>query len=65
MVDPDLARRLATAARKGGEWLTRRDELIVEALDAGATQREVAQLARLTQPAVHLIYRKAHPELAD
>jgi hypothetical protein len=62
MVDPDLARRLVTAARKGGEWLSRRDELIVEALEAGATQREVAKLAGLTQPAVSGIYHRARPD---
>ena len=60
MVDPDLAKRIVTAARKGKDWLVRRDELIVEALEAGATQREVAQLAGLTQPAVLLIHRKHH-----
>jgi len=58
MVDPELARRLVTAARKGGEWRRRRDDLICEALDAGATQREVAQLAGLTQPAIHDIYQR-------
>jgi len=62
VVDPDLARRLVAAARKGGEWLRRRDELIVEALDAGASQREVAKLAGLTQPAISGIYRKAKPD---
>lgn len=64
MVEPGLAQRLVTAARKGKEWLVRRDELIVEALEAGATQREVAQLAGLTQPAVLAIHRK-HRETAD
>lgn len=58
MVDPDLAKRIVTAARKGGEWLRRRDELIVEALEAGATQREVAKLAGLTQPAVGAIHKR-------
>lgn len=52
MIDNELARRLATAARKGTEWRERRDRLIVEAIDAGATQAEVAQLAGLTQPGV-------------
>lgn len=58
MVDNDLARRLATAARKGGEWLARRDALIVEAVEAGGTQREVAKLAGLTQPAIHAILQR-------
>ncbi len=64
MVDPDLAQRIVTAARKGKEWHVRRDELIVEALEAGATQREVAQLAQLTQPAVLAIHRR-HREAAE
>lgn len=58
MVDPELAKRIVTAARKGGEWLQRRDELIVEALEAGGSQREVAKLAGLTQPAVLGIHRR-------
>lgn len=60
-VERDLARRLATAARRSREWHERRDRLIVAALDAGATQREVAKLAGLTQPAVHAI-RRRHKE---
>jgi hypothetical protein len=58
VVDPDLAQRIVTAARKGREWLVRRDDLIVEALEAGATQREVARLAGLTQPAVSGIHAR-------
>lgn len=63
MVEPDLARRLTTAARKGREWQRRRDELIVEALEHGASQREVAKLTGLTQPAVSDIHRR-HREAA-
>jgi transposase len=58
MIDEALARRLVTAARKGREWQRRRDELVVEALKSGASQREVAKLVGLTQPAIHVIYRK-------
>lgn len=58
MVDADLARRLVTAARKGREWQARRDALIVEAIDSGATQAEVAKLVGLTQPGVHDIIRR-------
>lgn len=46
------------ASRKGREWVVRRDALIVEAIDGGATQREVAKLAGLTQPAVSGIARR-------
>lgn len=58
MVDDDLAHRLVAAARKGREWLERRDELIIQAIEAGGSQREVAKLAGLTQPAVHAIYHR-------
>jgi hypothetical protein len=59
VIAPDLARLLVVAARKGREWHQRRDELIVEAVDAGATQAEVAKLAGLTQPGVHDIVRRS------
>ena len=58
MVDDELARRLVTASRKGREWQQRRDRLIVEAIEAGASQREVAKLAGLSQPAVHDIWHR-------
>ncbi len=58
MIDPELARRLSIAARKGAEWYVRRDQLIVEALEAGASQREVAKLAGLTQPAISGIHQR-------
>lgn len=59
MIDDDLARRLVVAARKGRDWIQRRDSLIVEAIEAGASQREVAKLVGLTQPAVHAIYHRS------
>ena len=52
MIDPELPRRLMTAARKGKEWIARRDELIRAAIESGASQREVAKYAGLTQPAI-------------
>jgi hypothetical protein len=58
MIEEALARRLVTAARKGTEWRERRDKLIVEAIDAGATQAEVAKLVGLTQPGVLDILRR-------
>lgn len=58
MIKPELARRITTAARKGREWLVRRDALIAQAVDEGATQAEVAKLAGLTQPGVHDIVRR-------
>lgn len=58
MVEEGLAQRIVTAARKGREWHARRDQLIVEALESGASQREVAKLAGLTQPAVSGIHAR-------
>ncbi len=54
-IDRDLGRRIATAARKSREWLSRRDRMILQALDEGATQAEVAKWSGLTQPGVHHI----------
>lgn len=51
-VDPDLAKRLATAARKAEEWKVERDRLIVEAVAAGGGVREVARLVGLTHPSI-------------
>ncbi len=59
MVDDRTARRLITAARKGGEWVERRDRLIVEALENGGTQAEVGKLVGLTQSAISQILAKA------
>lgn len=62
MVPDDLARRIVTASRKGKEWVARRDALIVAALEAGATQAEVAKLAGLSQPAISGIWQRHHSE---
>lgn len=59
MISDELARRLVTAARKGREWQERRDELIVKALEEGATQAEVAKLAGMSQPGVHSLWHRA------
>lgn len=59
MISDELARRLVTAARKGREWQARRDELIVQALEEGATQAEVAKLADMSQPGVHALWHRA------
>ena len=65
MIDQHLARRLATAARKSREWLSRRDALIVKAIEDGATQTEVAKLAGLSQPGVRDIILRARPDQDD
>lgn len=62
-VDPDLARRLATAGRKAEDWRGRRDELIREAARNGGTLREIAALVGLSNPGVlRVIRRGAEPE---
>ena len=59
MIGADLARRLERASRKGREYsskaqelIDRRDRLILEAIDAGATQAEVAKGAGISQPSI-------------
>jgi transposase-like protein len=57
-VDPDLARRLATAGRKAEEWKDRRDELIREAARNGGTLREIAAAVGLSNPGVLRVIRR-------
>jgi hypothetical protein len=57
-VDPDLARRLATAGKKAEEWRERRDELIREAASNGGTLREIASLVGLSNPGVLRVIRR-------
>ena len=57
-LDPDLARRLANAGRKSGEWRERRDELVREAAANGGTLREIASLVGMSNPGVLRIIRR-------
>jgi hypothetical protein len=57
-VDPDLARRLATAGKKVEDWRERRDELIREAARNGGTLREIAALVGLSNPGVLRVIRR-------
>ena len=57
-VDPDLARRLATASRKAEEWRDRRDDLIREAARNGATLREIAAVVGMSNPGVLRVIRR-------
>lgn len=59
-VDPDLARRLATAGKKVEEWRERRDELIREAARNGGTLREIAALVDMSNPGVLRVIRRGH-----
>lgn len=58
-VDPAHARKLASAAAKAREWTETRDRLIVEAVAAGGSLREVAETVGLSHTAVAKIVRKA------
>ena len=64
-VDPDLARRLATAGRKAEEWRERRDELIREAASNGGTLREIAAVVGMSNPGVLRVIRRGGPEPWD
>lgn len=57
-VDPDLARRLATAGKKTEEWREKRDDLIREAASNGGTLREIASLVGLSNPGVLRVIRR-------
>lgn len=51
-VDPALARKLSRAADKVRESTAARDRLIAEAVAAGGSLREVAELAGLSHTAI-------------
>lgn len=62
-VDPALAEKLRRAAGKIERWTAERDRLIIEARRAGASSREVADLAGLTHAGVlHIEKRAARSE---
>lgn len=51
-VDPALARHLSRAANKEREWRVRRDNLIRDAVKAGGSLREVAEVVGLSHTAI-------------
>lgn len=53
-----LAPKLRTAAAKVEEWQAERDRLIVEALDAGASSRDIAELVGLSHVGVQKIRKR-------
>lgn len=57
-LDPRLARALGNAGRKTEEWKTRRDALIREAHEAGASLREIAAAVGLSNPGVLRVIRR-------
>lgn len=57
-VNPDLARRLATAGKKAEEWREKRDDLIREAASNGGTLREIAAIVGLSNPGVLGVIRR-------
>lgn len=61
-VDPRIAQRLRKIADRMEADRAERDRLIVEALDAGGSLREVAELVGLTGPGVMKIRDRARTE---
>lgn len=57
-VESDLARRLRQSRVRITNAIEQRDRLILEALDAGASLREVAALVGLTHAGVRDILRR-------
>lgn len=57
-VDPALARHLSRAGDKSREWTARRDDLIRDAVKAGGSLREVAELVGLSHTAVAKIVKR-------
>lgn len=58
VLDGDMARRLTTAGRKAEEWRDRRDDLIREAAEQGATLREIAAAVGMSNPGVLRVVRR-------
>jgi len=56
------AAELARVARKLGATLARRDELVCQMRDEGATLREIAAAASLTAPGVQRIIDRHAPK---
>jgi DNA-directed RNA polymerase specialized sigma subunit len=64
-VNSELAKKLKRAAAMQDKWLQERDELIIEARQAGGTLREIAALAGITHVGVHKIVVKYLFDLAE
>lgn len=54
-----LLDHVANAAAHATDWMRRRDEAIVAAVEAGLAQREVARAAGLSHTAVQQIVKRA------
>ena len=57
-LDPDVRRTLARAARMQRDWRTKRDQAIRDAVEAGASYREIAEAVQLSHTAVRKIAGK-------
>lgn len=53
------ARLLAIAAQKAREWTARRDALMCQMRDEGATLKEIAEVAKRTPPGVRRVLERA------
>lgn len=62
MIDKTTAVRLATAARQITDWTGKRDALIIEASQAGASLRDIAAHAGITHVGVKKIIDRAGQE---
>ena len=62
MSDP-RARELKAAARKADEWRTKRDHLIRDARDEGASLREIAALVGMSHAGVLKVLSRPGPEV--
>lgn len=61
MLDPDVARQLASRGRRAQEALARRDEEIRSAVEGGASLREVGAAVGLSHAAIAKIVRRPLP----
>jgi len=57
-LDPQLARDLAAAAKRLDEWRTKRDDLIWDAHEKGASLREIAARVGMSNPGVLSVLRR-------
>lgn len=60
-VPPELAKRLERAAKNAGKWKHERDQLIIDAYEAGGGVREIGRLVGLSHPGILRIIRQQEP----
>jgi len=65
MPTPPELLRVRRAARALDHALTRRDEAVMAAVEAGSSLRAVADAAQLTHPGVRALVRRVHRDTGD